>query len=314
MHRLCLYFCWLVVSYSAFSAPIQLQISASESLDGVKYPASNAVDGNPKTAYCTRAASPWLEIVVPADKRVESLVFVPGYQKSKAIYEANSRPRSVHVLVSDEVGDGTASTEAKLQEGFGVKSPLAVPYLEHIKASKIRFDLGSPTSSKFPEVCVSEIEVKLSPRTPGASAADRAFIVAHKDELTLEGLEKHSQTVMRLAELASRANDLKVAGAILKLSQAGLDGVYSMQYSHLLFQFVKGDPAFAVGEMQSFFKGKWETPLQYLCNETGEIDADVLKGLLAKVPSTSKHSKAAKELIRQIDQRMERMAKEAGNR
>ena len=151
----------------AFISADQLDICASSELEDRYgfYPASNAIDGDNRTAWAEAAsgngAGEWIQLSFPT-QQILGFSIRAGYQKSKDIYEKNARPRDILVHV-----DGERDIRMKLDD---VRSRQLVLFDQPVSTETLTIELSSfYKGRKYKDTCITDIGVIQ------AEEADAAF-------------------------------------------------------------------------------------------------------------------------------------------
>jgi hypothetical protein len=107
--------------------PVANMTATSElKLTGFEYPAFNAADGNPSTAWAEAAEGSGigekLTVTFPVSRHVSEVRVLPGYAKTEALFRKYNRPKVLDV----EFSDGTKTTLSLADEPSLQRFPVSV--------------------------------------------------------------------------------------------------------------------------------------------------------------------------------------------
>ncbi len=119
----------------------------------------DALDGRPATAWAEGAAGTgqgeWLALTLPGPAALEAVEIQAGYAASKALFAANNRPRTVHVMLDDGVPMEFVLADTSEPQNLA---------LDGVVATSVRVFLGqSYPGSRFDDTCLSEIRILGTP-------------------------------------------------------------------------------------------------------------------------------------------------------
>lgn len=119
-HDVMLPFLQPMPDYESFNPWEETIASSFLQLGGYEYPAFNAADGHPGSAWAEAAAGPgvgqWVEIPFGEQREIREIRVLPGYQKRSDLFEKYNRPKRLRV----DFPDGT-SQELELEDRMGVQ-------------------------------------------------------------------------------------------------------------------------------------------------------------------------------------------------
>ncbi|WPB80233.1 hypothetical protein KYC5002_13960 [Archangium violaceum] len=141
------------------------------------YHPSYVLDDDPKTAWVEGTEGDGigesLTIPVSALKsaRAIRLVIFNGYQKSKALLNANSAPRQLTVTVRGPGGQESAKTQLTLERKLGPQS-FDIPVTGAVADVVLIIDSVHP-GSKYKDTCVSDVQVFVDSEVPYNAAVEK---------------------------------------------------------------------------------------------------------------------------------------------
>jgi hypothetical protein len=141
------------------------------------YHPSYVLDDDPKTAWVEGAEGDGIgeSLTIPVSDlksaRALRLVFLNGYQKSKALLSANSAPRQLTVTVRGPGGQESAKTQLTLERKMGPQS-FDIPVTGAVADVVLTIDSVHP-GSKYKDTCVSDVQVFVDSEVPYNAAVEK---------------------------------------------------------------------------------------------------------------------------------------------
>lgn len=136
------------------------EIRASSTLPaerGIRYDAANVRNRN--DAWSEGAEGPgigeWLELEPEVAKVLKAIRIESGYGKSRALFQANARPRRVEVVIN-----GEHRFEATLQDTWAEQRIRIVDYDRPVKRVRLVFKEVYP-GERFEDLCVSRVRLEV---------------------------------------------------------------------------------------------------------------------------------------------------------
>ncbi|WP_052518986.1 NADase-type glycan-binding domain-containing protein [Archangium violaceum] len=141
------------------------------------YHPSYVLDDDPKTAWVEGTEGDGLgeSLTIPVSDlksaRAIRLVIFNGYQKSKALLNANSAPRQLTVTVRGPGGQESAKTQLTLERKMGPQS-FDIPVTGAVADVVLLIDSVHP-GSKYKDTCVSDVQVFVDSEVPYNAAVEK---------------------------------------------------------------------------------------------------------------------------------------------
>ncbi|OJT23220.1 hypothetical protein BO221_20350 [Archangium sp. Cb G35] len=141
------------------------------------YHPSYVLDDDPKTAWVEGTEGDGISesLTIPVSDlksaRAIRLVIFNGYQKSKALLNANSAPRQLTVTVRGPGGQESAKTQLTLERKMGPQS-FDIPVTGAVADVVLLIDSVHP-GSKYKDTCVSDVQVFVDSEVPYNAAVEK---------------------------------------------------------------------------------------------------------------------------------------------